>query len=446
MKIACLFRFLCCFTFFLPIASICSAEWPVIDNNNTYFNHPSFIQVDTHGNVYCSGYFSDYISYRLRPFLQKRDRFGNLLWSTEYTDAQYSNISALGFAVDELQNVYLTLYGGNDEIIIKYARDGALTWTQKIVGSSTASLQPRGVYLSPQGGIVACAAVGSVWDTGFLINRYSVDGALLWSKTYKRDGDIYEGPFSCVINSTGDIYIVGSSRKGEHQMDIVTMKYADNGTRLWLKIVDAAGRYDYGRAIQLDHDGNVLVGGDSLSSDSYDFYLIKYASDGQKLWQYRALKPETHDHLRDMVVDDEGNSYLTGRADYDGHHCDYLTIKVNSKGELVWQRVFEGPKSSPPDMSLDQPASIHLDGQGGLFVTGTAHATATQHARFATVKYSTDGEPEWVKYFGSSIADSQALTSAYDSVRHRLYVAGTYPTPSDSPSQIEKYALAIVKY
>src|SRR5436309_2152289 len=79
-------------------------------------------------------------------------------------------------------------------------------------------------------------------------------------------------------------------------------------------------RYNGGRtigtnqavAIALDPDGNIIVAGSSRTNNNFDYVTIKYASNGTQLWASRYASPGAgDDRVRGMLMDKEGNIYLT---------------------------------------------------------------------------------------------------------------------------------------
>jgi hypothetical protein len=105
----------------------------------------------------------------------------------------------------------------------------------------------------------------------------------------------------------------------------------------------------------------------------------------------------TFNHFtKDMVIDDEGNVYMTGALVIDSGNCDFVTLKYNNSGNLLWARTYDGPQSGE-----DIPVSIKLDGSGNVIVAGTSRNTTGFPIKIfsTTIKYNSDGDSLWVRRY-----------------------------------------------
>lgn len=126
-----------------------------------------------------------------------------------------------------------------------------------------------------------------------------------------------------------------------------------------------------------------------------------------------------------MVVDKAGNIYVTGFIDTEKTDVDYVTLKYAPDGKLLWQRRYNGPGND-----LDRAASIALDAQGNVYVTGESDGgsgNGPDHLNgldIATIKYAPDGRQVWVRRFdGKGHGKDGGLKVATDTAGH-VYVLG----------------------
>src|SRR5687767_12195639 len=78
------------------------------------------------------------------------------------------------------------------------------------------------------------------------------------------------------------------------------------------------------------------------------------------------LDPETIHQL----VDEAGNLHITAGTS-GGGDGDIVTMKINGRGQVLWQRQFDGPSRL-----WDAPASLAIDGAGNILVAGVTTFTA----------------------------------------------------------------------
>ncbi|UCG70682.1 MAG: SBBP repeat-containing protein, partial [Thermoplasmata archaeon] len=95
------------------------------------------------------------------------------------------------------------------------------------------------------------------------------------------------------------------------------------------------------------------------------------------------------DWAHDMVLDQYGNVYVKGYS-YSGTDYDFATIKYNSDGNEDWIKRYDSPYHL-----LDSADAITLDSYGDVYVTGGSSYDIGFYD-FATVKYDSDsGNPLW---------------------------------------------------
>ena len=87
--------------------------------------------------------------------------------------------------------------------------------------------------------------------------------------------------YALAVDGLGNAYITGESYrsgKDEHlDNDSVTVKYATDGTQLWVARYSGPGLgRDSTTAIELDGTGNAYVAGFCDSGSNYDCLTIKY--------------------------------------------------------------------------------------------------------------------------------------------------------------------------
>lgn len=153
---------------------------------------------------------------------------------------------------------------------------------------------------------------------------------------------------------------------------------------------------DKAKDICVDNAGNIYLGGYTTTTDNHDWLVIKLNSNGDTLWTrtYNGTD-NSEDEVKAIAVDASGNVYATGYSKSSLTGDDYTTIKYNSTGVQQWISFYNGPVGQD-DVAND----IAVDGSGNVFVTGASAQDATGVDNdFATVKYNANGQQVWAIVF-----------------------------------------------
>lgn len=167
---------------------------------------------------------------------------------------------------------------------------------------------------------------------------------------------------------------------------------------------------DFNGILGRDAQGNVYTAGTSYLEDdpsgNTDIVLFKTDPNGNRIWSRTFNGPgEYRDGVRDLAVDAAGNSYITGfsyslpEGPNELRSYNYVTLKYNADGDLVWTR-FYGPNAGYDDF----PRVIKLDPAGNILVAGYSWGINT-YANYATVKYDADGNEVWASRFAGGYGE-----------------------------------------
>jgi len=188
----------------------------------------------------------------------------------------------------------------------------------------------------------------------------------------------------------------------------------------WVARYDGAqSTGDSGVDIVVDPDGNIYVTGSATWENQYsDYSTIKYDPLGIPLWIARYDGPSHNsDQPEAMVIDEDRNIYVTGRSKDDASDWDYLTVKYDTDGNELWTARYNGTGND-----WDRAFAIAVDPSGNVFVTG--YSENLDDKDFVTVKYDSSGRQQWVdRYNGPGYDDDEGYAITTDTEGY-AYVTG----------------------
>lgn len=239
-------------------------------------------------------------------------------------------------------------------------------------------------------------------STDIIILKYNSDGVEQWVRNYDGTGNWSDKPIAITIDENDDIYVLGRSMINNwnpYETDYVTIKFNSNGVQQWAKTYNGPGNYtDEPSAMKIDNSGNIVVTGSSYryydSTNSYekiDFATIKYNANGDELWIRRYELQNGRSGAAGVTVDRFDNVYVTGSIILDNQSGDYLTLKYDPDGNLIWARSYNGLYSGN-----DAASFIDVDTNDNVYVTGVSVESQTLET-ITTIKYNSSGVEQWIK-------------------------------------------------
>jgi hypothetical protein len=215
--------------------------------------------------------------------------------------------------------------------------------------------------------------------------RLTKDGSIIWEKTY--GGSSTE--FANEIIRTSDYGYAIAGYTYSNDGDVTE----NNGlTDYWIIKIDSSGNLqwqqsyggtnlDYAYAIRQMDDGGYLIGGKTSSSDgdvigshgSSDYWVIKLDTAGNLVWQ-KCFGGTSIDHLFAMEQTEGGVIILSGYSySNDGDitenkgNSDYWIAAIDETGNLLWEQSYGGRE-------YDKASGMANTLDGGVIVAGSAES------------------------------------------------------------------------
>ena len=330
------------------------------------------LAVDYLGNVYVTG--GSYNGINMDYTTVKYNSNGLEQWAAKFNGNGNSTDIARSIAVDDSANVYVTgqsFNGSNYSFAtIKYNSLGDTLWTALYNGGNN----PKSISIDDSANIYICGSENIGGNTYFTTIKYNSNGVEQWVANYDTNGSGNYYLNDMVIDNNGNVYVTGSS--------FATIKYNTNGIIQWVAIYDGGSAY----AIDIDDSGNVYVSGDASDSTNVFYATIKYNANGDTLWASTFIVDGAMPFfVRDLAIDNFYNVYVTGYSiNWAGDTTDdYLTVKYNSNGVLLWAAYYNGKGT---DWTFGDYAKIVVvDTFGNAYVTGFSFNGS--NTDIVTIKY-----------------------------------------------------------
>ena len=231
------------------------------------------------------------------------------------------------------------------------------------------------------------------------------NGNKIWEKTYGGAGD--DQLYYVAKVPSGGYIMVGETQSGPSGIktspsfgdaDIWVVRVDDNGNLLWEKTF-GGGEYERGQKVIPTSDGGFLVGGISISPfagynyGSGDYLLLRLDASGNLLWE-KNYGGTSDDELQDILPMPDGNYLLSGfsGSPVSGNKTapslgglDIWLICVRPDGSMIWDKTY--------GTGLDDYGGTLLALQDGNYLITGSTSTSSDFIR----KVNPQGNELWVQ-------------------------------------------------
>ena len=237
----------------------------------------------------------------------------------------------------------------------------------------------------------------SPWPGYFTIIKLDKHGDEEWQ--YLHGGDVAYDGYDIVELSDGGYVAVGE-RGYATLSDMFVVNLDAAGNERWNLTIGGA-LSDTGSGIaRLQNDYIVIVGTTSSFSShgSYDIWLLKMDKNGNILMN-KTYGTSYSDIGNDILATSDGYYILAGYTESGNGDKDAIIIKLDSDGNVRWQRVIGEDGYDEIIRSID-PAS-----DGGYILAGCAYNYSAGNADVYVMKVNSNGIKEWCRFFGGDNYD-----------------------------------------
>ena len=264
--------------------------------------------------------------------------------------------------------------------------------------------------------------VGSHGNSDYWVLKLDSMGSVSWKRAY--GGSNHDGVYCIQAASDGGYILAGYTAStdgdvsGNHgDKDMWVIRLDDDGDIEWQKTLGGSG-WEEAWSVKQTTDGGYIVAGRSGSNDGdvtgfhgyLDYWVVKLNSTGELEWQ-KSLGGTDIDKGYTISQTDDGGYIVAGEAQstdgmVTGNHggTDFWVVKLNFEGKIEWEKSLGGT-------GLDRANDIHQARDGGYIMIGqtsstNGHVTGSHGGNdYWVVKLTSDGNIDWQKAIGGSKDD-----------------------------------------
>jgi len=189
--------------------------------------------------------------------------------------------------------------------------------------------------------------------------------------------------------------------------------------------------------ILINSNNNVIVAGNNkVSSTQYDAIMVAQTSNALSVWNNSFNLSNQKAFIVASANDNAGNIITVGGIRTASTNAlDWLVIKQNSGGSILWVYTYDGP-----GQYNDCATAVTLDSGNNIFVTGASDGTLTSLADYATMMLNPSGSQQWLQRY--NYGDNFDIPTAinYNNVSNNVTVIGS------SGTTLGNYEIATVVY
>lgn len=294
--------------------------------NNDYC---SDMEMDTEGNVYLVGTTQSDL-FDSDGIIIKVDANGNELWQrTTPPSAVIESLAGVCLAPDGsivVVGFKNDLNNANDCYVVKLNAEGMVLW-EHIYGGGGNDVGYK-IRYTLDGNYVFTGDSDSFGrgSIDIYVAKIDSEGVLLW-EVLAGDDDYANGSKDIIVSNTGDYLVVGESLVGNvAAFDLTLAKVSQGGSLLWYRQWGTPSSTEAGFGIAQLNDGSFVISGYGDMPNPnvpIDGLLLHIDSLGNELGvQY--FGNDEIDLLYDVLVDDNGNYWLTGFQNQEGNGQYYV--------------------------------------------------------------------------------------------------------------------------
>ena len=359
------------------------------------------IQQSKDGGYIVTGWTSSFGSGQKDVYILKLNAKGELEWQKTFGGKNDDEANSIQQTAD---GGYIVAgwtesfgFGGKDVYILKLDAKGQVEWQKTFDGWYDDVA--KSIQQTKDGGYIVAGWTSSFGSGGHdvYILKLNSKGEVEWQKTFGEEGD--DEANSIQQTKDGGYIVAGWTESfGFGGKDVYILKLDAKGEVEWQKTFGGT-HDDEANSIQQRKDGGYIVAGWTEFSDFFYryAYILELNSKGEV--ECESLFGREYDDRANSIQKTKDGGYIVAGGTSSGSRWqDVYIFKLNSKRDLEWQKTFRGKYSAVAN-------SIQQTTDGGYIVAGWTNSFGSGREDIYILKLNSKGEVEWQKMFGGEYDD-----------------------------------------
>jgi gliding motility-associated-like protein len=283
--------------------------------------------------------------------------------------------------------------------IVKTQANGNLQWVKKLDGDILANNSYTNSYLAQTSdtgfALETFVRPGNLSiESGIAVLKMDASGNTIWQRTFRGR---FVSSATIVQAADGSFFLTGTVEDSLQMFNFWVAKVDATGAFLWSKEFDFSSNRDEVSSATYSVDGGIVITGKVISNDiSGDIGLIKLDNNGNLIWQ-KVLNGPLDDTPIEIKQAANSDYVLTGRSGNPEPNTgcwDISVIRININGELVWSYYYGGNQCDE-GYSLTENA----DGTWAIACEPESYIGVSQAA---IMKITASGNIMWMKTYSNN--------------------------------------------
>ena len=269
--------------------------------------------------------------------------------------------------VGEIDTQDVGFLGLNREVLlVKTDASGNQQW-YKTIGEKTKDIA-YSVQITSDGGYIVAGST-EVYGTSLrntYIIRTDLSGNKIWAKSL--GGNLDNVAYCVQVALDGGFIVAGYVSTLNAKWDMYLIKIDSSGNEVFERTIGGA-KNEVAYSMQLTPDGGLIIAGstESFGAGGLDVYLVKTDVSGNKVWE-KTFGGTQDDWAHSIQITPDGGYILVGQTlSYGTRSWNAYLVKTDSSGNKLWEKNFGGEGD-------DTAISVQVTAEGGYLMVGDSNS------------------------------------------------------------------------